>query len=32
MDVELAKRIYSASRAVKQMDSMDELTVTYKIK
>lgn len=31
MDVESAKRIYSASRAVKQMDSMDELTVTYKI-
>lgn len=31
MDVSLAKRIYSASRAVKQMDSMDELTVTNKI-
>lgn len=31
MDVALAKRIYSASCAVKQMDSMDELTATYKI-
>lgn len=27
----LAKRIYSASYAVKQMDSMDELTATCKI-
>lgn len=31
MDVALAKRIYSASGAGKQMDSMDEWTVTYKI-
>lgn len=31
MDVTLAKRICSASHAVKQMDSTDELTVTHKI-
>lgn len=31
VDMALAKRIYSASYAVKQMDSMDELTATCKI-
>lgn len=31
MDVTLVKRICSASHALKQMDSMDELTVTHKI-